>query len=123
MIEIVSKLFKMGEISSRVMNMKFMRNIGTDSDIVNEERPINGKDDSEWASPISSQIMKNSRKLRSVRSIGHASINTLDDTDNLDEAYTATHIPVKRVWNSTSQPSLDDKLSEHDKLEVSKILV
>lgn len=100
----------MSGLSSRVMNMKFMRS----GDDVKSE-PTNSKakvlDNSEWFLKDSNKIIA-SNTTPAIASVGYGDINGFNEGESDDETIP---IPVKRTWG-------EDKLREESsKIEFSSI--
>ncbi|CAH2350677.1 hypothetical protein CLIB1423_02S02608 [[Candida] railenensis] len=106
----------MSNLSSRVMNMKFMQKGGTETK--EEETVKNVRDSSEWALPSSSNIISKSRKSNAVETIGYTSINAYNSED-ISQA-SASAPSVRRVWG-TPKVSDADSESGKEELKISKL--
>lgn len=125
----------MSGLSSRVMNMKFMKSADDNNNIVShqknhpQQQEVNQKkvkDLSEWAVKDSKQILAKN-KTNNVQSVGYGSIHMFDDdddssdndnvTNNDNDSTTHEVIPktIKRSWgNEIPQYTVDDDTPAFD---------
>lgn len=91
----------MGNLSDRVMNMKFMRKTDADKEDINkEEQQKQNKDMSEWVLPNSAKLIAKNQSSNVIQSIGYASINSFSMGEK-DEELDDSPMPMnvgRRTW-------------------------
>lgn len=109
----------MGNLSDRVMNMKFMRKSDADKEDINkEEQQKKIQDMSEWVLPNSTKLIAKNQSSNVVQSIGYASINSLS-MDEKDEQANDTPMPANVGRKTWGEPI--PKKSEETELEITKL--
>lgn len=99
----------MSGLSSRVMNMKFMRS-ANDKKTEDVESKAKVIDNSEWSLKDFDKIMA-TNKTPTIASVGYGNINSFNEEDSDEEL---TPVPVKRSWG-------DDKVEDSPAIEFSSI--
>lgn len=110
----------MGNLSDRVMNMKFMRKTDVDNESVNkDDQQKKIKDTSEWVLPNSSNIRARNQLPNVVQSIGYASINSFTEMDEIDEKLEEHPVPAnigRRRWGEPEQ-----KKSSESEIDITRL--
>lgn len=103
----------MGNLSNRVMNMKFMRKADTENEAIEqEEEQKKIKDMSEWVLPNSSKIIAKNKPSNIVQSVGYVSINSFagEDKDEVEIQEIPANVG-RRTWG---EPEPKSKKEEPD---------
>ncbi|GMG36274.1 unnamed protein product [Ambrosiozyma monospora] len=107
-------------ISSRVLNMKFMRNSEKKSDpgsSTNEhetQHTSKRNKTSEWSLPSSEKILQAAKKKqrRKFRTVGYSSLNTITKEGTTEEGNDTPSIPGRRVFGAPEKPKKDEKQAD-----------
>ena len=109
----------MGNLSDRVMNMKFMRKSDADKEDNNkEEQQKKIQDMSEWVLPNATKIIAKNQPSNVVQSIGYASINSFS-MDEKEEQADDMPMPANVGRKTWGEP--EPKKNEETELEITKL--
>ncbi|ODV78182.1 uncharacterized protein CANTADRAFT_32772, partial [Suhomyces tanzawaensis NRRL Y-17324] len=99
----------MSGLSSRVMNMKFMKKAdAVDSQNKEEEHKKKIKDMSEWVLPYLKTMIAKMQNVNNIETVGYGSINAFDGPADGGDSFYGNVPSARRTWGAPKPVELEE---------------
>lgn len=105
----------MSNLSSRVMNMKFM--LKDSKDKSKEEEKVKVKDSSEWVLPKSAILLKRAKASNVVQNVGYASVNSFANANSIND----NEVPIPTARKTWGAPTVSKQQMDVPKIELTRL--